>query len=118
MQTESTETNGTTTPAPEKVSAISKLVKAWRDKGSKLPEKKEQKVLIDSFRTLVAKRDEAQAALDKANAALAGHATKMVEGFGDYKIEIDGRKFFPASRGETVFYREEGKQDPGKVIKG
>lgn len=102
----------------EKVSAVAKAIKAWRDKGGKLPDAKEQKALIGSFKALVAKRDEAQKALDAATANLTGHATKMVEAFGDYKIEVDGRKFFPASRGATVFYREEGHQDPSKVIKG
>lgn len=109
---ETQETNG-----QNKETAISKLLKKWREGGSKVPDKKEQKALLDQFKALHAKREAIQNDLDKANAALAGHSEKMVLAFGDFKLEVDGRRFFPASRGDTVFYREEGKTDPGRIIK-
>lgn len=111
------ETNGTT-EAAVKVSAVAKLVNGWRDKGSKLPDGKVQKDLIGKFKTLNKARNDAQKVLDKANAELSAHAELMVQSFGDKKLELDGTLYFPASRGDTVFYRSQGEQDPDNVIKG
>lgn len=102
----------------EKSSAISKLLKTWREGGSKLPEGKARKELLDAFKGLQAAKDTAQASLDKANEAMASHCIRMVLSFGDKRLDLGGRLFYPASRGETVFYREQGKQDPEDVIKG
>lgn len=114
----SNEANGTNTDKEKGPSAIAKATKAWRDKGAKLPDEKTRKVLFSTFKELLSERDKAQKALDAASAKLNTHATEMVAAFGDKKLDIGGRIFFPASRGETLFYREQGKQDPDDIIKG
>lgn len=113
-------TNGNGTQTPEvKVSAISRLLKEHNeatDGGKKAPDKKVTGPLLATFKKLLAERDAAQVAFDKATKAFTEHAPAMVKTFGDKKISIGGRLYFPASRGETVFYREQGKQDPGDIV--
>lgn len=117
-----TETNGTngTTAASKEPTAINKLMKEHNqatENGKKPIDKKVAGALLADFKKLLAARDEAQAAFEKATEALSKHARPMVLAFGDKKIDVGGRIYFAASRGETVFYREQGKQDPTDIIK-
>lgn len=108
--------NGSTEKAP---SAIAVLLKQHNEKtegGKKLPPKKVQDELLSTFKKLLADRDKAQKAFDDAVKAFTEHAPAMVLAFGDMKISVNGRVYFAASRGPTVFYREEGKQDPKRII--
>lgn len=108
--------NGT---AEVKVSAIAKALKrhaeASKAKGGKV-DKKAQGELLATFKKLLAERDKAQKAFDAATAAFMAHAEPMVLEFGDKKVSVGGRIYFPASRGDTIFYREQGKQDPDDII--
>lgn len=112
-------TNGTNGTAETKVSAIFKALKAHSEatEGGKKPvAKAAQKALLDEFKKLLAARDKAQKAFEDATKAFTEHAPKMVAAFGDKKVSVDGRIYFPASRGETLFYREQGKQNPEDII--
>ena len=113
-----TDSNGTTETTVSKESAVAKLIKGWRDRGSKLPDAKLQKELIGEFKKLNTARNDAQKVLDRTNAELASHAVKMVSAFGDKKLDLAGNIYFPASRGDTVFYRAQGEHDPENIIKG
>lgn len=105
--------NGSATKGP---SAIAKLLKQHSEAGGKAPSKAVAAELLGTFKKLLAERDKAQKAFDAATKAFAEHAPAMVMAFGDKKVSVGGRLYFPASRGETVFYREQGKQDPGDII--
>lgn len=110
--------NGSSNGSEEKkVSAISRLLKEHKENRANKPtDKKADKALLDEFKTLLAARDKAQKAFDDATEAFSKHAVKMIANFGDKKISVGGRLYFPASRGETVFYREQGKQDPTDIV--
>jgi len=122
--TNTTETNGSSNgsngDATKGPSTIAKLIKQHNDtteNGKKLPSKKVQEELLADFKKLLAARDKAQKEFDAATKAFGEHAPAMVLAFGDMKIDVNGRLYFAASRGDTVFYREEGKQDPKRIIK-
>ena len=91
-------------------SALSKVIKVWRDKGKKLPDDATRKKLVVEFAKLKNAADAAEKAYNDANAALSSFVeTKMIPSFGDTPIKskaLPGRYFKPMSRGTSLFYRE------------
>lgn len=113
MTDNGTNGNGST---ETKVSAVAALIKKHREAGGKPATGKAAKDLLDKFKTLAAAKQKADAAADEAAKAMAAHAEAMVLAFGDKKIQVGSSVYFPASRGETVFYREQGKNNPDDII--
>lgn len=110
-------TTVTETTNAKKPTKAALLIKAAKDRGVKV-DPKQAKALLDTFRKGLAARDKAEKALEEATAAMAKNAEEMIAMFGDKKVAIDERTFFPSSRGDTVFYRELRKLDEDSIIRG
>lgn len=72
--------------------------------------------LLKAFKAGIEAKDKAQKALDEATKAANANAEAMILAFGDKKLSVGGRIFFPSSRGDAVFYREQGRQNPEDII--
>lgn len=111
---DTTNTNGSA--EAKKPTRVAELLKAHKE-ADKRPTKDETKKLLTEFKKGLEARDAARAALKAAEEAMSKNAEAMVMAFGDKKIDVGGRLFFPSSRGDAVFYRELGSQDPDSIIK-
>lgn len=102
-----TETNGTngTSTASSDPTVLQSKVKAWREAGGKVPDKKTAQGLLKKFVEITKAKEKAEADLEAAAKALSEHSVAMVDAFGDNQIEVGGRRYFAASREDRIFYR-------------
>jgi hypothetical protein len=104
----------TSTVAEVKVpTALNKLHDEFIASGGKPPAKKEQQDLIAAWRKAEAARKLAEAALEKTQKAVSDAAAGIIRRCtGKKNAVIDGVTYVPMCRGETVFFRRLGGEDP------
>lgn len=98
---------------PKLPSALDKLHDEFTKAGAKPPSKKEQQELIAVWRKAEAARKVAEEALAKTQKAVSDAAAGIIRKCtGKKNAVIDGVTYVPMCRGETVFFRRLGGDDP------
>jgi hypothetical protein len=108
MSTENGANGSTEKPA----GLLHKLHEQWVAGGSKNPDQKTAKALIENWKKASAARDEAESAFRAAQAAESAAVSAIISARGKGRINIAGVGIFvPMSRGNTVYLRQEGATD-------
>src|SRR5437899_6101708 len=93
--------------------ALDKLHAGFMASGGKAPGKKDQQELIAAWRKAEAARATAEKALEAAQKAVSAAAAGIIARCtGKNNAVIDGVTYVPMCRGETVFFRRLGGEDP------
>jgi len=93
--------------------ALDKLHASFVALGGKPPAKKEQQELIAAWRKAEAARTTAEKHLETAQKAVSVAAAAIIgKCTGKKNAVIDGVTYVPMCRGETVFFRRLGGEDP------
>jgi len=89
-----------------------KLHEEWVKNGSKQPDQKTAKALVDSWKAKSAARDKAEAAFREAQKEESETVAAIIRARGKGRLNISGVGIFvPMSRGNTVYLRQEGATD-------
>ena len=109
--TEATATNGTPAAAPKgpKNPKLEALHKQYLANGGKPPAAKEAKKLIDAFLKAEKAKHDAEAAVEAAKLAEYAAVEAIILNFGKSRKRIGGEMRIPMEKGDTVFFRGEGK---------
>jgi len=101
------EANGTATPKGP--SLVDQLHEEWKKQGAKPPTSALNKKLVADYTAAKKVKEKARAELDKAQAAESAAVKAIILANGKGKLRIGGEVCLPMTRGDTVFFRGEGK---------
>lgn len=102
----STKETVTETKAP---SVVDQLHEEWKRQGGKPPTSALNKKLVADYTAAKKMKEKARAEFDKCQAAECETVKAIILANGKGKLRIGGEVCLPMTRGNTVFFRGEGK---------
>lgn len=98
-----------TTTTTETPSLVEQLHQEWLKAGGKPPSTAKNKELVADYLKAKKAKEAAKAAYEKAQAAESETVKAIILANGKGKLRIAGEVCLPMTRGNTVFFRGEGK---------